>query len=85
MFRLIAVLALCLPMVSGCSTTHSVAPPLPRPPIPLALTTGCPPLAPMRSASFPEVLAKLVEVSALYHDCRARHSALSSATRPVNE
>lgn len=73
------LLALSTALLSACSTTPSVVDCPKRPPIPPSLTERCPDLGSLSGPTMGHLAAKLVEVSALYYQCQARHSGLSDA------
>ena len=72
---LIAVLALSLLGLAGCSTTPSQVC-IQRPPIPANLLAPCQRPTPLLTGSFPEVASKVVEVSARLYECSAQVDAL---------
>lgn len=68
-------------LLSACSTTPSTIECPKRPPIPASLTERCPDLLLLTGNTMGHLAAKLVEVSALYYQCQARHSGLSDAVK----
>lgn len=74
--------ALSILSASGCSIAPSqTAVATQLPPIPPSLTERCPDLTTLQGPEMQRVAVKLVEVSALYYQCQARHGALSEAVR----
>ena len=73
---LIAVLALFLLGLAGCSTTPCPVCSQPRPPIPANLLAPCQRPSPLLTGSFPEVSGKVVELSARFYECAAQVDAL---------
>lgn len=63
-------------IIGGCSspTMHS-------PELSASLTRPCPPLQPLESKDGAAVLAKLIEVSAMYYDCADSKDALIKAVK----
>lgn len=49
--------------------------------IPANLTAPCPELSPLDDKTGAGLLAKLIEVSEQYYQCKARHRGLSEAVR----
>lgn len=78
---LIAVLALSLLGLAGCSTTPSQVC-VQRPPIPANLLAPCQRPTPILTGSFPEVASKVVEVSARLYECAAQVDALRKLLEP---
>jgi len=76
-FAPLAVMACAL---SGCAWFRdSPAVTLPRPPIAANLLTQCEQLTPLADGSGATVTRKLIEVGALYDQCKRRHSSLVDA------
>jgi len=85
MFLLIAMLAVSLPLVSGCSTTPSVMPqPLPK--VPEANMLRCPNLPfQVQAGSMEEMGALLIVVSGRFYECQSLHDDLIAVVRKRNE
>lgn len=65
-------------MMTACSTQTTLS----APPLPSALTQKCPPLTPLEGKTGGHMLRKLIEVSALYHECAQRHNATVDVVAP---
>ena len=78
-YPLIVLAVLSLPLVSSCSSVPTPVVTSPRPPIPANLTSPCDRPGPLLSGAFPEVVMKLVELSAKFSECEAKHTALVKA------
>ena len=77
----IALLALSLLALAGCSTTPSPVVPS-RPPVPANLLDPCLRPSPLLLGTFPEVTAKLVETSARLSECAAKVEGLRTLLAP---
>ena len=69
-----------LALLAGCAPSMPLLPE--RAPLPPSLLTPCPALSILEDGSRAAVLRKLVEISALYHECSQRQAALSQAVDP---
>jgi len=70
-----AVLTLCVLMLTGCSSFRVIGH------IPPSLTSDCGDLPELTGGKSSQVILHLVQVYGKYHECRAKHYALTGIVK----